>query len=102
MRLAALMLVACSSQSTAPAPANRAEEEEPAMASAEACKRLLAHLVELEFRRAGSGTEAQKRGAAEAKEEEFVASCRKTPRERVVCALAAQDLDAVARCDTPP
>ncbi|MBX3158867.1 MAG: hypothetical protein KF773_23075 [Deltaproteobacteria bacterium] len=101
MRLAALMLVACSSQSTAPAPANRAEEE-PAMASAEACKRLLAHLVELEFRRAGGGTEVQKRGAAEAKEEEFVASCRKTPRERVVCALAAQDLDAVARCDAPP
>ena len=43
----------------------------------------------------------QKAGVAEAKWTEFSDACRqKTARERVECALAANDLDAVAKCDS--
>lgn len=77
--------------------------------SEDQCKQLLDHLVDLEFKKAGaaSGTDAmkaeiakQKEAVASAKAEEFVGVCvDKTARSRVECALAAQDLDAVAKCD---
>lgn len=75
------------------------------------CKLLLDHLVDLEFKKAGgTGTaEAQKDDLAkqkanvvEAKEKEFLAACtEKTAKDRVECALAATDLEAVAKCDNP-
>ena len=76
--------------------------------SEDQCKQLLDHLVDLEFKKAGaSGGDAakaeiakQKEAVAAAKTAEFVEACTKrTARSRVECALAAPDLDAVAKCD---
>ena len=71
------------------------------------CKQLLEHLVELEFKKAGAtATDAlkaeiakQKTAVAEAKPEFITVCVEKTAKERVVCALAAKDLEAVAKCD---
>jgi hypothetical protein len=42
----------------------------------------------------------QKQAVSEAKATEFLETCgKKTARTRVECALAAADLDAVAKCD---
>lgn len=78
--------------------------------SEDQCKQLLDHLVDLEFKRAGSTAtadqqkadlEKQKAKVIEAKTDEFVAACtEKTARARVECALAANDLEAVAKCDS--
>lgn len=78
--------------------------------SDEQCKQLLDHLVDLEFKRAGSSAsdDSQKQDLAkqkdkvvEAKTSEFMAQCtQKTARDRVECALAATDLEAVGKCDT--
>lgn len=77
--------------------------------SEEQCKQLLDHLVDLEFKRAGANATAdqqkadlakQKEKVIEAKTEEFMAACKeKTARSRVECALTANDLDAVGKCD---
>jgi hypothetical protein len=77
--------------------------------SEDSCKQLLDHLVDLEFKKAGTGTATdamkaeiakQKAAVAEAKTAEFVDVCvNKTAKQRVECALAATDLDAVAKCD---
>jgi uncharacterized protein (DUF885 family) len=78
--------------------------------SEDQCKQLLDHLVDLEFKKAGATAGAdsqkadlakQKTAVAEAKWPEFSEACRqKTARDRVECALAANDLDAVAKCDS--
>lgn len=77
--------------------------------SEDQCKQLLDHLVDLEFKKAGAagGTDTmkaeitkQKAAVAEAKSGEFVETCTtKTAKARVECALSANDLDAVAKCD---
>lgn len=96
-RFLAILLVAATACSKAP--------------SEEQCKQLLDHLVDLEFKKAGSTDKVadsqktdlakQKAAVAEAKWPEFFEACKqKTAKERVVCALAASDLDAVAKCDS--
>jgi hypothetical protein len=77
--------------------------------SEDSCKQLLEHLIDLEFKKAGSGTGTdamkadvakQKAAIAEAKTAEFIDVCvNKTAKQRVECALAAGDLEAVAKCD---
>lgn len=77
--------------------------------SEDSCKQLLDHLIDLEFKKAGSGTGTdamkadvakQKTAIAEAKSAEFLDVCvNKTAKQRVECALAASDLEAVAKCD---
>jgi hypothetical protein len=77
--------------------------------SEDSCKQLLDHLIDLEFKKAGagSGTEQmkvdvakQKAAVAEAKSAEFLDVCvNKTAKQRVECANAAVDLEAVAKCD---
>lgn len=79
-------------------------------ASEEQCKALLDHLVDLEFKKAGTNAQAeaqktdlakQKAAVAEARWGDFLEACQqKTAKERVECALAAGDLDAVAKCDS--
>ena len=74
------------------------------------CKQLLEHLVDLEFKKAGATATSetvkadlgkQKAAVIENKQSEFMAICvDKTAKERVECALAATDLDAVAKCDS--
>lgn len=77
---------------------------------ADQCKQLLDHLVDLEFKKAGAASGAtdtlktelakQKSAVVEAKSTEFIDVCvNKTAKQRVECALAAVDLDAVAKCD---
>ncbi len=79
-------------------------------ASEEQCKALLDHVVELEFKKAGTNAQAdsqkndlakQKAAVAEARWGDFLEACQaKTAKDRVECALAASDLDAVAKCDS--
>lgn len=74
------------------------------------CKQLLDHLVDLEFKKAGANATTdqqksdlakQKTAVVEAKQTEFMSVCvDKTAKTRVQCALAANDLDAVAKCDS--
>jgi hypothetical protein len=78
--------------------------------SKDQCKQLLDHLVDLEFKKAGTAETSdsmkaelakQKAAATEAKAEEFIDSCtKKTSKARVECALGASNLDAdLAKCD---
>lgn len=77
--------------------------------SEEQCKQLLDHLVDLEFKKAGAAgandtmkaeIAKQKQAVTAAKSVEFVDVCvNKTAKSRIECALAATDLDAVAKCD---
>ena len=77
--------------------------------SEDQCKQLLDHLVDLEFKKAGAAASSdslkaeiakQKQAVSEAKAGEFLDTCgKKMSRTRVECALAASDLDAVAKCD---
>jgi hypothetical protein len=77
--------------------------------SQDQCTQLLDHLVDLEFKKAGTTASAesqkadlakQKASVIEAKSPEFMAACTdKTAKDRVECALAASDLEAVAKCD---
>ncbi len=79
-------------------------------ASEEQCKQLLDHLVDLEFKKAGTNAQAdsqkndlakQKTAVAEARWGDFLDACQaKTAKDRVECALVASDLDAVAKCDS--
>ncbi|MDQ3341871.1 MAG: hypothetical protein M4D80_42535 [Myxococcota bacterium] len=74
------------------------------------CKQLLEHLVDLEFKKAGASATAeqqkndmakQKAAVVEAKQTEFMAVCvEKTAKNRVTCALATTDLDALTKCDS--
>ena len=78
--------------------------------SEDQCKQLLEHLVDLEFKKAGSSATAeaqkgdlakQKASVVEAKSTEFLAACtEKTARSRVECALSASDLEAIGKCDS--
>jgi hypothetical protein len=73
------------------------------------CKQLLDHLVDLEFKKAGAAASndamkaeiaKQKQAVSDAKASEFLETCtKKTARARVECALAAAELEAVAKCD---
>jgi hypothetical protein len=74
----------------------------------EQCQQLLDHLVDLEFKKAGAASSdaskaelaKQKQAVSEAKANEFLETCtKKTARSRIECALAAGDLDGVAKCD---
>lgn len=76
--------------------------------SEDQCRRLLDHLVDLEFKKAGAASSdavkselaKQKQAVSEAKATEFVEACvKKTARARIECALASADLEGVARCD---
>jgi len=77
--------------------------------SEDRCRQLLDHLVDLEFKKAGAAAVSdsmkaeiakQKQAVSEAKASEFVEACtKKTAKARIECALAAVDLDAVAKCD---
>jgi hypothetical protein len=76
--------------------------------SEDQCKQLLDHLVDLEFKKAGAASSdavkaelaKQKQAVSEAKATEFLESCtKKTARARIECALAAADLEGVAKCD---
>jgi hypothetical protein len=76
--------------------------------SEDQCKQLLDHLVDLELAKAGAtATDAtkaelakQKEAVASSKAADFMDVCvNKTSKSRVECALAAKDLDAVAKCD---
>lgn len=78
-------------------------------ASKEQCQQLLGHLVDLELKKAGATQDPaireqlakQKAAVTESKSAEFMTECMdKTAKERVECALAAQDVDAVAKCDS--
>src|SRR5688572_14146783 len=73
------------------------------------CKQLLDHLVDLEFKKAGATATndqmkadlaKQKTAVVEAKQAEFMGVCvDKTAKDRVECALAGADLEAIAKCD---
>ena len=76
------------------------------------CKKLLDHLVDLEFKKAGAAATSdamkaeiakQKSAVTEAKSKEFLDSCtKKMSKDRVACALKANELDGdngVAKCD---
>ncbi|HEY5938100.1 MAG TPA: hypothetical protein VIU61_25795 [Kofleriaceae bacterium] len=75
------------------------------------CKKLLDHLVDLEFKKAGATATAdsqktdlakQKQAVVENKSKDFIAACvDKTAKDRVECALQATDLEAVGKCDDP-
>jgi hypothetical protein len=76
--------------------------------SEDQCKQLLDHLIDLEFKKAGAAAAdsmkaeiaKQKQAVSQAKATEFVEACtKKTAKNRIECALAAADLDAVAKCD---
>jgi hypothetical protein len=80
--------------------------------SKDECKRLLDHMVDLEFKKAGSAPASdamkaelakQKEAVSQAKAGEFMSAClKKTSRARVLCALNANSLEGdngVAKCD---
>lgn len=77
--------------------------------SEDQCKQLLDRLIDLELKRAGTAgaNEAakaelakQKQALSDARSAEFQDVCMKRmARQRVECALAAADLEGVAKCD---
>lgn len=80
--------------------------------SEDQCKKLLTHLVDLEFKKAGAAASSdamkaeiakQKTAVTEAKSKEFVDTCvKKMAKSRVECALKANELEGdngVAKCD---
>ena len=76
--------------------------------SEDQCRQLLDHLVDLEFKKAGATSSdavkaelaKQKQAVSEAKATEFLETCTKrTAKSRIECAIAAGDLEGVARCD---
>ncbi|MEJ7598781.1 MAG: hypothetical protein WKG01_12810 [Kofleriaceae bacterium] len=77
--------------------------------SRDQCTKLLDHLVDLEFKKAGASATAdaqkaelakQKQAVVTNKTKDFVAACvDRTAKDRVECALQATDLDGVAKCD---
>ena len=76
--------------------------------SEDQCKQLLDHLVDLEFKQAGATATGsakaelakQKDAVSSAVASEFLETCaKKTSKSRIECALSADSLDALARCD---
>src|SRR5262245_60078708 len=100
-RILAFCLVAACWHQSPPPVANRATTAPKAQPEPELCDELLRHLVDLEFAKAGSVDDAdkQKQMVIDAKADEFRKTCTSAPRERVLCAIAANDLEAVASCD---
>ena len=76
----------------------------PPAASVEQCDRLLDHMIDLEFRKFGGPPDpASKQAVIDSKRDEFHAACvDQTPAHSVECALAARDLDGIAKCDEAP
>jgi len=78
-------------------------------ASDDQCKQLLTHVVDIEFKAAGAAATSdalkaeiakQKTAVTEAKSKEFLETCKKKmAKSRVECALAANDAEAMAKCD---
>jgi hypothetical protein len=67
--------------------------------STEQCDRLLRHLVTLELANAKTTKDAAQK-IIDDKRTEFLATCtQKTPKKVVECALAAQTLEAVGKCE---
>lgn len=74
------------------------------------CQQLLEHLIDLEFKKAGTSTASdaakaeltkQKDAVRTSKSPEFISTCKdKTAKARVECALKATTLEAVAECDS--
>jgi hypothetical protein len=80
--------------------------------SEDQCKKLLDHLVDLEFKKAGAAASSDamkaeiaknKTQVTEAKSAEFVETCtKKMAKSRIDCALNANDIDGengVGKCD---
>ncbi|HEY1556110.1 MAG TPA: hypothetical protein VGF94_14830 [Kofleriaceae bacterium] len=77
--------------------------------SQDQCKQLLDHMVDLEFKKAGAAASSdalkaeiakQKSAVTDKVSNEFLDTCsKKMAKARVECALAASDLDEVAKCD---
>ena len=72
--------------------------------SQDQCKQLLDHLVDLEFKAGGadkaSDLAKNKSAVSDATSSAFLETCtKKMTSSRVECALAANALDAVAKCD---
>lgn len=73
------------------------------------CKKLLTHLVDIEFKAAGAAATSdtlkadiakQKTAVTEAKSKEFLDTCKtKMAKSRVECALSASDAEGMAKCD---
>ncbi|MGE0867463.1 MAG: hypothetical protein AB7P03_02795 [Kofleriaceae bacterium] len=72
------------------------------------CEKLLDHILTIELDQTGASSPdsvkadlaKQKQSVAKAKSEEFLNVCmNKTSKARVECALAANDRDAIAKCD---
>lgn len=77
--------------------------------SEDQCKQLLDHVIDLEFTKAGASASTdqlkaeltkQKAAVVASSQAEFMTTCtEKTAPTRITCALAATNLDAVAKCD---
>jgi hypothetical protein len=105
LKYALVLLIACGGSKTPPPPSHAGPPPgKVAAATVEQCDRLLLHLVDLEFARAGGSVSQESRQAViDSKRTEFQAVCvDKTPAHRVECALAARDLDGVTKCDEAP
>jgi hypothetical protein len=104
-----LVVVACHSPAPPPAAApvsNTAPVSAgpPPLNQEQACGALFDHIVELELGKTHAGKADRKlREMFANKRAEFVSTCvAKTPRDRVDCALAAKDVDAITACDGAP
>lgn len=100
-----IVLVACGGKPPPP-PAAPVSNAAPATAGPaplnqeQACAALYDHIIELELGKTHAGKADKKlREMFENKRAEFVSTCLKTPRDRVDCALAAKDVDAMTACD---
>jgi hypothetical protein len=103
----AILLAACWTRSSAPAPITNTggAPASSVMTKEQLCERLLAHIVDLELAKAGADPAAfasLREQVMAAKSVELTHACvDRTPRERIECALVAADLDALERCDSP-
>lgn len=106
MRWPLALLVACGgAPRAAPPPAAPPPPGHVRAATRDQCERLLVHLIDLEYARLGPPPPAAstKQAVLDSKRDEFHAVCvDRTPAPRVECAIAAPDLDGVAKCDDAP
>jgi hypothetical protein len=71
------------------------QQPSPAAPSTEQCKQLLEHIVGLEVAKSGG----DKQAIIDSTSANFLAQCtQKTSRKVIECALAAPDLEAIAKC----
>ncbi|HEY4238786.1 MAG TPA: hypothetical protein VGM88_03190 [Kofleriaceae bacterium] len=75
--------------------------------SKDQCQALLDHLVDIEVKHGGGGSDAVKADLAKTKEalsgsasDDFMKTCKdKVSKARIECAMAASDMDGLAKCD---